>query len=149
MSAGDKVKLNNLPSTIATTTENGLMSSGDKNKLNNCLQQQILYNNANGTTGAVTLSQNKSNFKYIEVFAVIGETEIYEKVDVKGTNRTRLRDNYSETGSQYSFRDELITITNTNITRNKMVSFTMTVSGETALKSSTTQFKITKVVGYK
>lgn len=149
MSAGDKAKLNNLPSTVATTTANGLMSSGDKAKLNNCLQQQILYNNANGTTGVVTLSQSKSNFKYIEVFAVIGETEIYEKVDVKGTNRTRLRDNYSETGSQYSFRDELITITNTNITRNKMVSFTMTVSGETALKSSTTEFKITKVVGYK
>lgn len=149
MSAKDKTKLNSIPSTTATITTNGLMSSGDKTKLNNCLQQQILYNNTNGTTGAVTLSQDKSNFKYIEIFAVIGETEIYEKVEVKGTNRTRLRDNYSETGSQYSFRDEIITITNTNITRNKMVSFTVALSGEKALKTSTTQFKITKVVGYK
>ncbi len=140
---------NNTTYGLATTSKNGLMSSGDKTKLDNCLYQQILYNNTNGTTGTVTLSQNKNNFKYIEVFAIIGEAEIYEKIDVKGTNRTRLRDNYSETGSQYSFRDELITITNTNIARNKMVSFTMTVSGETALKSSTTQFKITKVVGYK
>lgn len=134
---------------VATTRKNGLMSAEDKLKLNYCLQETNLYNNTNGTTGEVIFLTNlKSEFIYIDVFAKIGEAEVFERVNIKNTNKLRLRDSYGESGMQYSFRDELLTISNTKISRNSMVSFTVTNAGQTAFKTSATQFKITKVVGY-
>lgn len=132
----------------STSTANALSAAQGK-VLNDKINGTVLYSNANGTTGTVTLNSNKSNFKYIDLFATLDEKEIYVRLVVQTTNTTRLRDSFSENGNQYSFRDELLTISNTIISRNKMAKFTITTSGETALASSTTQFKIKKVVGYK
>lgn len=133
----------------ASTTANGLMSAGDKGKLNNCLRQDVLYNNANGTIGAVTLSASKNNYAYLDIFASIGGRDVFERVYVKTTNYVRFRDHFVESSSQYSFRDELITISTWSIARNQMAKFTITSVGKTALSASTTEFKIHKVVGWR
>lgn len=125
------------------------MSAGDKAKLNNCLRQDVLYNNANGTTGAVTLSAAKSNYTYLDIFASIGGRDVFERIYTKTTNYIRFRDHFVESSSQYSFRDELVTISASNITRNQMAKFTITSAGKTALSASATEFKIHKVVGWR
>lgn len=140
---------NNTTYGLASTTANGLMSAGDKRKLNNCLRQDVLYNNANGTTGTVTLSANKNDYAYLDIFATIGGRDVFERVYVKTTNYVRFRDHFVESTSQYSFRDELMTISTWSITRNQMAKFTITNTGKTALSASATEFKIHKVVGWR
>jgi len=126
------------------------MSAGDKTKLNNCLRQDVLYNNANGETGTVKLGANKNNYAYLDIFASIGGRDIFERIYVKATNYTRFRDHFAESSSsQYSFRDELITISTWSITRNQMAKFTIASNGKIGLSSGTTEFKIHKVVGWR
>ena len=113
------------------------------------LKQDILYNNATGTTGKVTLNASKNNYSYLDIFATISGRDVFERVYVKTTNYVRFRDHFVESSSQYSFRDELITISTWSITRNQMAKFTVTKDGKIALGANTTEFKIHKVVGWR
>lgn len=110
----------------------------------------VLYENASGTTSQIELYQSIGNFDYIEIFYNF-DNRVSDSVKLvvdQQDKRARLKDQFIEGSSKYSFRDEQINIVGNILKRNQMACSSFTNSSGT-FEVTGTAFRITKVVGYK
>lgn len=109
----------------------------------------ILYSNASGTTGTVTLSETAANFDYIEIYYTNNGQQRSMKVNSPNGKVVMLDNWVYEESTTYLFtRINKITISGTTITRN--LTRGCAVNGaEATFTNEYSTFAITKVVGYR
>lgn len=83
----------------------------------NALNPVVLYNNTNGATGTVTLSETAANFQYLEILYSKGG--IYQSVKVYSPNNKKvsLLVGYLNSSSEAQLQLAKVTISGTQITR--------------------------------
>lgn len=128
-----------------------------QDNIEKALEGVVLYENASGSTGDITLSETAANFKYLEIFykrySTAGEYGTpckSEKVNNPNGKYAILNMNYSG-GDVLQISAEEIQINGTKITRYSdylMLGVNIT-SGEIVQHEKTTHFLIEKVVGFK
>lgn len=118
----------------------------NSNLLKGYLQETTLYSNSTGTNGNITLSDNYSNYKYIEVFGRNGAITGSCKFDTSLTNKASIV-LANRNGGTLTFFTNVSTFNGTNLTQ---------IGGSIAFSSSAiagftqnNEVYITKVVGYK
>lgn len=132
---------------------NGAYNSGNNSNLTYCSQGEIqakpisLYDNSSGTTGTVSLSQNVSNFKYIEIFykddwAQKKSDRIYKPTE----NRAQLLTCRIVSNNSIFMRYKDVAISGTTITNDMVGNYT---SWDNNTKDTTNNVSIYKVLGYK
>lgn len=115
---------------------------------------KVLYNNASGTNGTVTLSETAANFSYLEIFFKDNVNNKYYSAKLQSPNGKSTSLSYIEsfnqsnqnTNSFYLFSRQ-ITINATSISTDTGHYGLVNVSGNTVLYQN--RFNITKVLGYK
>lgn len=141
---------------------NGAHNSHNNSNLTYCLQGEIqakpttLYNNASGTKGTVTLSQNATNFAYLDIFYLNnnGVGDSYNRLSVSQNGNYFILSNigfYLNSGdsvngseirvSSYKLSGNTITVTGSSYTyiRNKAINW----------MDNNNNIYIYKVIGYK
>lgn len=128
-----------------------------QDNIEKALEGVVLYENASGSTGDITLSESAANFKYLEIFykrySTAGEYGTpckSEKVNNPNGKYAILNMNYSG-GDVLQISAEEVQINGTKITRYSdylMLGVNIT-SGEIVQHEKTTHFLIEKVVGFK
>ena len=128
-----------------------------QDNIEKALEGVVLYENASGSTGDITLSETAANFKYLEIFykrySTAGEYGTpckSEKVNNPNGKYTVLNMIYSG-GDILQISAEEVQINGTKITRYSdylMLGVNIT-SGEIVQHEKTTHFLIEKVVGFK
>lgn len=128
-----------------------------QDNIEKALEGVVLYENASGSTGDITLSESAANFKYLEIFykrySTAGEYGTpckSEKVNNPNGKYAILNMNYSG-GDILQISAEEVQINGTKITRYSdylMLGVNIT-SGEIVQHEKTTHFLIEKVVGFK
>lgn len=83
----------------------------------NALNPVVLYNNTNGATGTVTLSETAANFQYLEI--LYSKSGIYQSVKVYSPNNKKvsLLVGYLNSSSEAQLQLAKATISGTQITR--------------------------------
>lgn len=111
---------------------------------------KVLYSDATGTTGDITLSDDASNYAYIEIFY---KKETFNSVKVPnpdGQNVVLDLHYYYDTVSTYQVVQKSITISGTSITVNTdQCLYTNFKNNSYPTLGPENNIKITKVVGYK
>ena len=128
-----------------------IMNNGTWNNWTSANNRPItLYENANGTTGNVTLSDDASNYSYLEIFYE-KETASSVKVNDPDGQEVVLLLNYFYTNSNiYQIVEKTVEISGTSITVKTNQSYYINISNGVAPSMATeNQIKIMKVVGYK
>lgn len=118
----------------------------NSNLLKGYLQETTLYSNSTGTNGNITLSDDYSNYKYIEVFGRNGSITGSCKFDTSLTSKASIV-LANRNGGTLTFFTNVSTFSGTNLTQ---------IGGSIAFSSSAiagftqnNEVYITKVVGYK
>lgn len=109
----------------------------------------ILYDNSSGTTGTVTLSENASDYDYLEIYYTNNGQQRSMKV-ASPNGKVVMLDNwvYEESTTYLFTRINKITISGTTITRN--LTRGCAVNGaEATFTNEYSTFAITKVVAYR
>ena len=113
------------------------------------LNGTILYENATGTNGNITLSDNVSNYRYIEIFGydTLFYSNVYTKYDLSMEQNINLS-HLSTNGTQNRLQTAIYEISGTSLTLKNAY---MNVIFGTSVNSQTTnnEFNITKIIGYK
>ena len=122
------------------------------NYINEHLVGTILYNDTTGSRGDITLSDNASNYKYIEVFG-FADTDKYTSVKIYNPNGKKFvaRINYTS-GNLLVDLLSTFTINGTTISpilSNCGYSTISTAAVANFSNDNTNYFNITRVVGYK
>lgn len=122
------------------------------NYINEHLVGTILYNDTTGSRGDITLSDNASNYKYIEVFG-FADTDKYTSVKIYNPNGKKFvaRINYTS-GNLLVDLLSTFTINGTTISpilNNCGYSTISTTAVANFSNDNTNYFNITRVVGYK
>lgn len=149
----DKINfVNNGQPAINDTNLNKMQDNIEK-----AIEGVVLYENASGSTGDITLSESAANFKYLEIFykrySTAGEYGTpckSEKVNNPNGKYAILNMNYSG-GDVLQISAEEVQINGTKITRYSdylMLGVNIT-SGGIVQHEKTTHFLIEKVVGFK
>lgn len=109
-----------------------------------CLKEFILYNDSTGTNGNITLSDNVSNYKYIEIF-YRDNSNHYSNVKVYQANgkRISLLTVYPNSTYHFWFNGAL-----KNINENKITSQDASAMDVNSLYANNNIY-ITRIVGYK
>lgn len=113
-----------------------------------------LYDNANGTTGTVTLSETSANFKYLEIFYMKNNsytsTKTIHSVKVHNPNGKKVSLVWGavESSSVTQVQVATKTISGTSITHNNAGYINGTATSASSSMNAN-EFYITKVVGYK
>ena len=121
----------------------------DKGYSQEYLNGTILYENATGTNGNITLNDDVSNYRYLEIFGyeTIFNSSIYTKYDLSTGKKINLS-NISTQGEQNRLQSATYSINGTTLT---FESAYMNVVFGTTINSQTNnnEFNITKIIGYK
>jgi len=111
-----------------------------------------LYEDEEGTTDTVALSETVENFKYIEIYFTRQSTtlETYNAIKVFSPNGKTmgLTTSYSSSSTNAQLFSKLITIDGTTITPVRETQITF-ASGEAVTTEASQRIKIIKVVGYR
>ena len=120
--------------------------------LDDKLQAYTLYENASGTTGAVTLSDGRNNYDFLIVTYLNGNNS-YSAIIDKSANYVQLGGTYSNMGyGVIAFFGKLYNLSNTALSPNTYAVYgemQVNLSSMTLTPATTDTLKITKVVGYK
>lgn len=112
---------------------------------------QVLYDNASGTTGTVTLIDTSTNYAYLEIFYSLhtsSEGYIYSSTKVPVVSgRTQISINRALSGNGMQIVANLIDINDTSITRAYDAYYTFT--NGVLSSSGPMGLHITKVIGYR
>lgn len=112
-----------------------------------------LYSDTTGTDGDVTLSDNVSNYSYLEVFGYegINQTQVYTKYDLSlSKNLNLFGGSIQQNGNLFRITASSYTVSGTTLTKKSANTghaniFTKTINEQ----NSTGDIKITKVLGIK
>lgn len=124
-----------------TEAENGVNILEEINKL----QPTILYDNTSGTTGTITLSQNVSNFSYIEFIYGKGRPEASTKV--LATSEYAVLIDYSTITGGPQIGVKKVRISGTSVTHANGYYLNFTSSGVST--GSTNEISIYRVLGWR
>lgn len=110
----------------------------------------ILYDNASGTTGTVTLSQNVTNFSFLEIIFMNGHSHILStgKVNNTGTILLQAFPIYSNSGTIIANTNAVV-VSGTSITRSRDADDYGVWQSYNNSISKTNQIKIIKVLGWR
>ena len=113
----------------------------------NLMKPVVLYENASGSNGTITLSQSASNFKYLEVYFRTNDGAAYRGcqkcvVDTTATNHTLLFMQITTIGI-YAIKGKEITISGTTISSDKYTEI------QPNGYNNSNHIYITNVLGYK
>lgn len=111
-----------------------------------------LYDDIDGTTGTVTLSDSAANYSYIEIYFYVieGGGRIHKSVKVSNPNTSyALLDMTDFNNNALVFNTNLVYINATEITRIRNRRFTIAESSSWTPYGSVANIVIKKVVGYK
>lgn len=118
-------------------------------------EQEDIYNNENGTNASFQLTNNASDYDYLEVFFADAANKAGRMLSVKATTYTTGTLEIPMTmsfraisGAQLYLKTATVFINGTACTFGRNVTATITTSG-TSLASSTVDLYIYKIVGYK
>lgn len=113
------------------------------------LNGTILYQNATGTAGNITLSDNVSNYRYLEIFGYdsLFYSNVYTKYDLSMGQNINIS-HLSTNGGQNRLQTAIYEISGTSMTLKNAY---MNVIFGTSINSQKTnnEFNITKIIGYK
>ena len=134
-----------------TIPENKIMNtkSDSKTDVYSCdyLNGKILYENSNGSAETIILSDNKNNYKYLEIYGVMHGKWISKKILASNTTLHLEVTKYPEAKDVLQFFTTDYTLEETQIIPEE---FMYSYSGDYFGMSFTTNYcYITKVVGYK
>lgn len=113
-------------------------------------KSEILYNNSSGTTGTVTLSQNVTNFSYLEIIFMNDHSHILStgKVNNTGTILLQAFPIYSNSGTIIANTNAVV-VSGTSITRSRdSDDYGIWQSYNNSI-SKTNHIKIIKVLGWR
>ena len=115
--------------------------------------ETVLYNNTTGTNGNVTLSTSAANYTYLEIFykCTPSTSSAYNSVKVFSPNgkKVQLQQSFFASGTTTLQTDfELVSISTTTITRGTM-GYIQHSGSSSSCGTTTRQFNIVRVVGYK
>ena len=120
--------------------------------LDDKLQAYTLYENASGTTGAVALSDGRSNYDFL-VATYLNGLNTYSTIIDKNANYVQLGGTYSNMGyGIIAFFGKLYNLSENALTPNIYAVYgemQVNLSSMTLTPATTDTLKITKVVGYK
>lgn len=111
-------------------------------------KHQVLYDNSSGTTGTVTLSENVSNFKFLEIY--YQSDNQYRSIKIANPNgKIVMLSNwlYEDSSTWFYVRINKITVSGTSITRN--LERSCALGSNSTIENEWSKMAITKVVGYK
>lgn len=113
----------------------------------NALNPVVLYNNASGTTGTVTLSETAANFQYLEILYSKGG--MYQSVKVYSPNNKKvsLLVGYLNSSSEAQLQLAKVTISGTQITRDTGGYINFSTSSHSM--GTGTEVGIHRVLGYR
>lgn len=113
----------------------------------NALNPVVLYNNTNGATGTVTLSETAANFQYLEILYSKGG--IYQSVKVYSPNNKKvsLLVGYLNSSSEAQLQLAKATISGTQITRDTGGYINFSTSSHSM--GTSTEVGIHRVLGYR
>ncbi len=137
--------------TLDSTSPTNALSSNMGRVLKEKIEGTVLYDNATGTTGNVTLSETSANFSYLEIFYK-DESSNYSSVKVYSPNgkKISLQTMKCATGS-IQFYMKLVTISGTTISSGTADGYTQifNAGSSAGYNNSLNYILITRVVGYK
>lgn len=114
----------------------------------------VLYENWNGTTGAITLNDSVDNYQYIEVYGGVNGISSFQKLYKPNSQKFCVRINYIQIPSVA----ENIDLLSTYLIQNNKISPILNECGYSAISVNgsaafyyvkTNYFNILRVVGYK
>ena len=113
-------------------------------------QAEVLYNNATGTNGTVTLSETSANFDYIEVF-YRNNDNLYSSLKVYQPNgkKITMRGALTASGTLTYIKEKNCLISGTSITPQDYVEYAIGASGISNYNGSNNLIYITRVIGYR
>lgn len=131
--------------------EDGLVSTNWTPNIEDILDRingYELYNNSSGTTGTVVLSENVSNFKFLEIY--YQSDNQYRSIKIANPNgKVVMLSNwlYEDSSTWFYVRINKITISGTSITKN--LERSCALGSSSTIENEWSKMAITKVVGYK
>ena len=112
-----------------------------------CLNGQVLYDNASGTAGTVTLSDSAENYTYLEIFYRSSGDNAYGSVKVFSPNGKLVHLGTIHYVADYDYaKFALVSISGTSITFSQNYQITLKNNG--SVYSAENAIFITRVVGY-
>ena len=120
-------------------------------KINTARAGVELYSSG-GTRGTITLSDNVSNYDYLEIYWKENTTTSFFCSKVSPTFQQKwglCEQHYSSTDGYYVFNSRYITITNTTITQNNIGYANVATNKWPNVSSTNNNIFILKVIGYK
>ena len=116
------------------------------------LKPDVLYDNANGSNGTITLSQNSSDYKYLEVYFFTndgGQYKGYQKCMLEGNTTTyhSLIACWSNTSGLCYFKTKFISISGNTISNTGYAE--VDLSEATSTTTASNNIYIRRVLGYK
>lgn len=149
--ASNAVTGDTLPIGTIVDYDGTIVPFGYEEVLTNQYSETVLYDNAAGTTGTVTLSETSANFDYIEVFYK-DEGSNFSSVKAHSPNgkKVSLQTMKCAIGS-IQFYVKLASISGTSITPDANGGYTQifTNGASAGYNNSANYILITRVVGYK
>ena len=147
----DKIQFeNNAQPTINDVNLNQMQTN-----IENAIDGMVLYENEEGTTGDIILSESSDKFKYLEVFFfkhnTLTDSDIFNSSRIYSPNNKKVSLQWSakEDDDIYQFITSTITILDKRIIRNDEAMFYITINRELAINLSRKEICITKVIGHK
>lgn len=116
------------------------------------LSEVVLYNNANGTNGDITLSETSANFKYIEIYYTTDEQYRFERVyNPNGKTVMLVTQTLSPETPRIYGKTKKISISGTALTVVNYCQYVMNNNSMGYLQTSSDRnlIYIVRVVGYK
>lgn len=110
-----------------------------------------LYDNSNGSTGNITLSDDASNYQYLEIFFFVDTTNAVNSVKIYSPDSSSFSLFSSYDNGTYMYQwTEIASISTTTITRGTASRWRFAASGTpTRTTGSGVSVYIYKVIGYK
>lgn len=124
--------------------------SNQETRTNSALAGVELYS-SNGTSGTITLSDNVSNYDYLEIYWKENTTAVFFCSKVTPTFKPKwslCEQHYSSTDGYYVFNSKFLTITGTTITQSNVGYANVKTDIYPNVRSENNTF-ILKVIGYK
>lgn len=109
----------------------------------------VIYNNASGTTGTVTLTSSAANYNFLEIFYTDGSRTMSQRVYAPNGKTTILeRSVFSSTSAFYN-GSAIVTINGTSITWSNQGRLVIGTGSAQTVEADTSTLRITYVVGWK
>ena len=133
---------------VVDTTKSDVLQVYD-DEGNEILNENVLYNNENGSNGTIALSETAKNFKYIEIIfrdndPTYSSVMVY-KPNEKFVDLTTL----ARWSSTFYIKQKRIGISGTKITNGNTTEIQLTTAPKITINTSANNIYITRVVGYR